>query len=130
RSGDIPCWSSSLRAPLCRSPATRRMATNGRRKTAANSHALNVGAQTPIRGDSASPTPAEVPLRPLTSAYVCTELMNDTPTSGPMARTSTHHARETRSSRHSFSTSHSHGDLREGKEYLFQVLNGGAGNLV
>ena len=33
------------------------MATNGSRKTAATSHALNVGAQMPISGENASPTP-------------------------------------------------------------------------
>src|SRR5437773_115358 len=48
--------------------------------------------------------------------------MKDTPTSGPMPRSSTHHARDTRSSRHSLSRSQSHGGLGERKKHLFQVL--------
>src|SRR6266850_2701213 len=98
------------------------MATNGSRKTAANSQALNAGAQTPIRGDKASPTPADVPFRPLTSAYVRTALMKDTPTSGPIPKSNTHHARDTISSRHSLSRSQKNADLGERKKYLFQVL--------
>src|SRR5579872_6972166 len=118
--GHMPRWISSLSAPLCRSPATSRMATNGSRNTAASSQALNVGAQTPISGESASPTPAAVPFRPLTSAYVRTALMNETPTSGPMPSSSTHHDRETTSSRHSLLRSQKNGGLREGKKDLFQ----------
>src|SRR5437016_965491 len=54
--------------------------------------------------------------------------MKDTPTSGPMPRSSTHHARDTRSSRHSLSTSHRTGQanrlphLGERKEHLFQIF--------
>jgi hypothetical protein len=43
--------------------------------------------------------------------------MNDTPTSGPMARSRIHHERDATSSRHSFLTSQT--KLREGKEDLF-----------
>ena len=57
----IGCCSSSFNAPLCRSPETRRIATNGSRNAAASSQALKVGAQTPISGEKASPTPAAVP---------------------------------------------------------------------
>src|SRR6266511_2250653 len=97
----IGCCASILSAPLCLSPATTRIATNGNRNAAASSHALNVGAQTPMSGENASPTPTAVPFSPLASAYVCTALMNDTPTSGPMSSSITHHARDDRSSRHS-----------------------------
>src|SRR4051794_41185963 len=97
------------------------MATNGSRNAAATSQALNVGAQMPTSGDNASPTPAAVPPSPLTSAYVCIALMNDTPTSGPIAASITHQARDTTSSRHSFATSHPNADLREGKKDLFEV---------
>src|SRR5437867_11165461 len=48
--------------------------------------------------------------------------MNDTPTSGPMAKSNTHHALDTRSSRHSLSTSQRNADLGERKEHLFQAL--------
>src|SRR6516225_1493069 len=98
------------------------MPTNGRRKTAASSHALNVGAQMPTSGERASPTPAAVPPSPLTSAYVRTALMKETPTSGPIAARKTHHARETRSSCHSFWMSQSHVCLGERKECLLQIL--------
>src|SRR4051794_29173054 len=125
---DIPCCSSSFNAPLCRSAATRRIATKGSRKTAASSHALKAGAQTPISGDSASPTPAAVPFSPLTSAYVRTALMKETPTSGPMARSSTHQDFEEASARHSFSRSHGIGGLRERKEDLFQAA-GSSGDI-
>src|SRR5260370_29794090 len=49
--------------------------------------------------------------------------MNDTPTSGPMTRSRTHHALETTSSRHSLSRSHRKAGLGLGerKEYLFEV---------
>src|SRR5579883_1081804 len=135
--GGMPCWSSSLSAPLCRSPATRRIATNGSRNTAASSQALNVGAQTPMSGESASPTPAAAPFRPLTSAYVRMALRNERPTTGPMARSSTHQPRETSRSRHSFSSSQRKGVFRagasgegalcesalcEGKKHLFQAV--------
>jgi len=50
-----------------------------------------------------------------------TALMNDTPTRGPMPRSSTHHDLDTRSSRISLSSSQRNGGLRERKEYLFQV---------
>src|ERR1700693_5495871 len=119
--GDIPCWISSLSAPLWRSPATIRIATKGSRKTAAISAALNAGAHTPISGDSASPTPAEVPFNPLTSEYVRTALMKDTPTSGPMPMSSTHHARDTRSSRHSLSSRQRNADLGERKHHFLQI---------
>src|SRR5437867_9284155 len=97
------------------------MATNGSRNAAAISHALNVGAQMPTSGDSASPTPAAVPPSPLTSAYVRIALMNDTPTSGPITTSITHHARETTSSRHSLASSQANGDLRESKKHLFEI---------
>src|SRR5262244_3035232 len=46
--------------------------------------------------------------------------MNETPTSGPMTISITHHAREATSSRHSFSISQMNGVLRKGKEDLFE----------
>ncbi len=82
------------------------MATNGSRNAAASSQALKVGAQTPMSGENASPTPAAVPFNPLASAYVRTALMNDTPTSGPIASSRIHQAREATSSRHSLRSSH------------------------
>src|SRR5215510_6200371 len=84
------------------------MPTNGSRNAAASSHALNVGAQTPMSGENASPTPCPtaVPFKPLASAYVRTALMNVTPTSGPIATSSTHHDREAISSRTSLRSSH------------------------
>src|SRR6185503_20270532 len=48
--------------------------------------------------------------------------MNVTPTSGPMARSNTHHDRDTTSSRHSFLTSHRKADLREGKKHLLEIV--------
>src|SRR6185295_7120217 len=72
----------------------------------ASSHALKVGAHTPMSGENASPTPAAVPFRPLSSAYVCTALMNETPTSGPIRTSITHQARDANSSRHSLRSSH------------------------
>src|SRR5439155_10455302 len=102
----IGCCSSIFAAPLCLSPATTRIATNGRRNTAATSHALNVGAQMPTSGENASPTPIAVPFKPLASAYVRTALMNVTPTSGPIATRSTHHDRDARSSRVSLRSNH------------------------
>src|SRR5690348_18497906 len=98
-----------------------RMATNGRRKAAASSHALKVGAQIPISGENASPTPAEVPFKPLASLYVRTALMNETPTSGPINTKNTHQAREAISSRHSLFNSHRNADLRERKKHLFEI---------
>src|SRR5262245_52282994 len=47
--------------------------------------------------------------------------MNETPTSGPITRSSTHHALDATSSRHSFFRSHTKGELRERKKDLFQV---------
>src|SRR5215467_15935010 len=47
--------------------------------------------------------------------------MKDIPTSGPIARSNTHHALDTRSSRHSLSRSHRNADLGERKKYLFKV---------
>src|SRR5579862_1327394 len=47
--------------------------------------------------------------------------MNPTPTSGPMANSNTHHALETISSRHSFSSSHTGAVLRERKKHLFEA---------
>src|SRR5262249_38442400 len=40
------------------------MATNGSRNTAATSQALKVGAQMPVSGENASPTPTAVPFKP------------------------------------------------------------------
>src|SRR5258707_1639182 len=119
--GVIPCCNSSLRAPLVRSLAIARMATKGRRKDAAISYALKVGATTPSSGNSASASPAAVPPFPLASAYERTALMKDTPTSGPISASMTHHERELISSRHSFFRSHFHALLREGKEDLFEI---------
>src|SRR4051812_26372341 len=127
---DIGCCISILMAPLCASPAISRMATNGSRKTAATSHALKVGAQMPTSGENASPTPSAVPFNPLASAYVRTALMNVTPTSGPIARSSTHNARDATSSRYSFLSNHTYGRpappadarLGERKEHLFEVV--------
>src|SRR5690349_722728 len=102
-----------------------RIPTNGNRNTAASSHALNVGAQTPMRGANASPTPTEVPFRPLASAYVRTELMKANPTRGPIIQSSTHHAREARSSRHSFSSSQRQRESGKRKENLFEGRRGG-----
>src|SRR5262245_8323964 len=119
--GDIGCCSSSLSAPLNRSPDTSRMATNGSRNAAASSHALNVGAQIPTSGENASPTPAVVPFSPLASAYVLTALMNATPTSGPIVSNNTHQARDASSSRHSLATRIQKTDLREGKKDLFEI---------
>src|SRR5690348_16428575 len=48
--------------------------------------------------------------------------MNETPVSGPMPNSNTHHAFDTTSSRHSLSTSHRNADLGECKEHLFEVL--------
>src|SRR6188768_3775063 len=47
--------------------------------------------------------------------------MKPTPTSGPVRSSMAHHARADHSSRHSFSGSHDHAALREGKEDPFQV---------
>src|SRR5579859_3968005 len=120
-SGRIGCCASSLSAPLCLSPPTTRIATKGRRNAAASSHALNVGAQTPMSGENASPTPADVPLRPLSSAYVRTALMNETPTSGPMSASITHQARDASSSRHSLTSSQTKGGLRARKHGLLEI---------
>src|SRR5947209_13048307 len=49
-------------------------------------------------------------------------LMKERPTSGPMPKSNTHHARDTMSSRNSLSMSHTNADLGEGKEHLFKVL--------
>src|SRR6476620_2645654 len=49
--------------------------------------------------------------------------MNETPTSGPIRTSRIHHARDATSSRHSFTRSHTNGDLREGKEDLFQITS-------
>src|SRR4029453_3713463 len=97
------------------------MPTKGRRNAAASSHALKVGAQIPTSGENASPTPAAVPLKPLASAYVRMLLMKVTPTSGPIARRSTHHARDDTSSRYSLSSRCRNGPLRERKEDLFEI---------
>src|SRR5262245_3539745 len=98
-----------------------RMATNGRRNTAAISHALNAGAHTPISGDNASPTPADVPFNPETSAYVWTAAMNETPMRGPIKKSSSHQARDTSNSRHSFRNSQSSGESGERKKHLFEA---------
>src|SRR5438270_6961813 len=100
------------------------MPTNGSRNAAASSHAENVGAHTPTSGENASPTPAAVPFSPLASAYVRTALMNETPTSGPIASSMIHHAREAMSSRHSLRRSHTKAELRERKKYLFEIAGG------
>src|SRR5262252_8111950 len=105
-SAAIGCCASIFSAPLRRSPDTRRIATNGNRNTAATSQALNVGAQMPTSGENASPTPTAVPFSPLASAYVRTALMNVTPTSGPIATSSTHHDRDATSSRASLRSNH------------------------
>src|SRR5436305_3794938 len=118
--GGIGCCASIFSAPLCLSPATTRIATNGRRNAAASSHALNVGAQMPISGENASPTPADVPFNPLASAYVCTALMNDTPVSGPIRISITHQARDATSSRHSLARRTTK-TLRERKEDLLEI---------
>src|SRR5713101_8325997 len=47
--------------------------------------------------------------------------MKDTPTSGPINASMTHHGREFSSSRHSFFRSHFHALLREGKEDLLKI---------
>src|SRR6476661_4750020 len=126
----IACCASIFSAPLCRSPETRRIATNGSRKTAATSNALNVGAQMPTSGENASPTPADVPLNPLASAYVRTALMNVTPTSGPIASSSTHHAHDAISSRYSLRSNHRKAAAvalapsGERKEHLFEIVAG------
>src|SRR3954465_11298028 len=49
--------------------------------------------------------------------------MNVTPTSGPIASSSTHHARDVTSSRYSLRRSHANA-LRERKEDLFEILTG------
>src|ERR1700758_5207637 len=48
--------------------------------------------------------------------------MKDMPTSGPINKSKTHQARETTSSRHSFSSSQKKGRLGERKKHLFEVL--------
>src|SRR4051812_34919647 len=48
--------------------------------------------------------------------------MKETPTSGPMNRSSTHQELDQTSSRHSFSSSHRNGGLGERKEDLLQVF--------
>src|SRR5258708_15370016 len=56
--------------------------------------------------------------------------MNDTPTSGPIATSSTHHAREATSSRYSFATNHDQDETAEGavpslcecKKHLFEIV--------
>src|ERR1051326_7526076 len=118
--GGIGCWVSSLSAPLCLSPPTTRMATNGSRNAAASSHALNVGAHTPTSGENASPIPADVPFKALSSAYARRALMNQTPTSGPISASITHHARDASSSRHSFTSSHAN-RLRARKNDVLEI---------
>src|SRR5581483_2137466 len=115
---------SILRAPLCLSPATSRIATNGSRNAAAISQPLNVGAQMPTSGENASPTPAEVPPRPLASPYARTALMNATPTSGPIKTRKIHQARDASSSRHSFRMRGQTTPLGEAKKHLFQAGTG------
>src|SRR5436190_12131626 len=46
--------------------------------------------------------------------------MKETPTSGPVTMSMSQNARADSSSRHSFSSSHVHAGLREGKEDLFE----------
>src|SRR5262249_41882989 len=75
----------------------------------------------PTRGENASPTPMDVPPKPLASPYVRTALMNETPTSGPVRISMIHQDLDDMSSRHSFARSHSHGGLREGKKHLFEI---------
>src|SRR5438445_7643160 len=115
------CCDSSLSAPLWRSPATSRIATNGSRNAAASSQALKVGAQMPTSGENASPTPAAVPPRPLASPYVRTAWMNEKPTSGPMSARKIHHDFDAISSRHSLSRSQTNTNLREGKEDFLEI---------
>src|SRR3954466_10976093 len=60
--------------------------------------------------------------------------MNVTPTSGPIATSNTHHARDATSSRYSFASSHKKEgtaffavpSLGERKEHLFQIVRGAA----
>src|SRR5207237_10756394 len=47
--------------------------------------------------------------------------MNDTPTSGPIASSITHHDFDAASSRRSLSSSHTNADLRERKEDLLEI---------
>src|SRR5262249_3765204 len=56
------------------------------------------------------------------SAYVRTALMKVTPTSGPIAKSSTHQARETRSSRHSLARRTRKGRLCKRKKQVFQSV--------
>src|SRR5215813_8057259 len=118
---DMGCCSSSFNAPLWRSPENSLMATNGSKNAAANSQALKVGAQMPTSGENASPTPVEVPPRPLASAYVCTALINETPTSGPIRMRKAHHARDASNSRHSLLSSHAGAELGERKKDLLKT---------
>src|SRR2546430_14247810 len=48
--------------------------------------------------------------------------MKETPTSGPISASMTHHERDVISSRHSFFRSHFHALLCEGKEDLLEIL--------
>ena len=63
-----PSLASGAQLDLQRAALTiarhERIATNGSRNAAASSQALKVGAQMPISGEKASPTPASVPLTP------------------------------------------------------------------
>src|SRR5262249_47830166 len=118
------CCISSLRAPLCRSPATSLITTKGSKNAAASSQALNVGAHMPISGEKASPTLVVGLFRPLASAYVFTALMKHPPTSGPIRIRNPHQAREANNSRHSFAISQRNVDLGEGKKHLFEIHAG------
>ena len=102
------------------------MATNGSRNAAASSQALKVGAQMPTSGENASPTPAAVPLRPLSSRVGAHRADERRRRRAARSATSiTHHARDASSSRHSFASSQREGaDLRERKEDLFEIVAG------
>ena len=117
---------SSFSAPLMRSPETTRMATNGKRNAAASSQALNVGAQMPMSGANASPTPALVPFKPEASPYVRTALMKVAPTSGPIAARRIHHARDANSSPNSLPRSTTNAGLGEGKEDVLEIGDAGS----
>src|SRR4030095_3560915 len=105
-------------APLCRSPESRRMPTNGSRNAALISYAPKVGPHTPTSGAHTAPQP--VPAPSLTSENVRTLSTKAKPTSGPVNARSTHQARDAVSSRHSLRSSHANA-LRERKERSFQI---------
>src|SRR5436190_22189902 len=56
--------------------------------------------------------------------------MNETPTSGPISASITHHAREVSRSRHSFSSSQRKAVLCKGKEHFLEVRLAAPGELL